>query len=156
MPMLAARSEDDLCALVFVEDVALPPTHAAHGKPMFLQMVGITRGENDAVTGWDTRGFLDLMRQRNPLLITDATRKTYLHDPDCVRAVSEGRERDGSSVAVLPGVSALWFETVEEPREIHLHLRTDVVAIVKRAMADRRTSSAADAWRPSASYLCHA
>jgi suppressor of fused-like protein len=134
MPMMEPRHEDDLCALVFVEDVALGSTRSANGKLEFLQMVGITRGEHEALKHWDGSGFVDLLRERDPLLMTDAERTTYANDPHFVRAVSEGRERDGSSMGVMPGVSVLWFQ---EPNELQIHLRTDVVAMVKTAMADR-------------------
>ncbi len=134
MPMGEPRSQDDLCALVFVEDIALRPTRSANGSLAFLQMLGLTRGEHEALKRWDSRSVVGLLRERDPLLLTDAKRKTYANDPDFVRAVSEGHERDGSSMGVLPGVSVLWFQ---EPNELQIHLRTDVVAIVKTAMADR-------------------
>jgi suppressor of fused-like protein len=134
MPVMEPRNPDDLCALLFVEDVTLRSTRSANGEIQFLQMVGLTRGEHDALKRWDGRAFVELVRQRNPLLVTDAERKTYANDPDFLRAVTEGRERDGSSTGILPGVSVLWFK---EANELQIHLRTDVVAIVKRAMGDR-------------------
>ena len=79
MPMTDASSDDEICALVFVEDVALHPSTSRNGKFSFLQMVGLTTGELEALYRWSARPMVELMRQRNPLFLIDK-RESYLRD----------------------------------------------------------------------------
>ena len=119
MPMYPATSEDEIAAVVFVDDIDLPPTRSTNGNFAFLQMVGLTSGEYQALQAWNAAALVDLIRERDPLLLMDAMRTSYLRDPDFGRAVEEGRERDGSSTGVVHGLAILWFD---EGREIQVHL----------------------------------
>jgi suppressor of fused len=134
MPMQEARSEDELSALAFVEDNDLAPSRSRNGGFAFLQMVGLTTGEYEALQQWDALHLVELIRSRDPLLLMDAERATYLRDPAFARAVAEGSERDGSSTAILYGVSLVWFVDDEE---IQIHLGVDAVELVKATMKSR-------------------
>ncbi len=132
--MTRPTSDDECCGLVFVPDALLRDSRSKTGAFSFLQMVGLTSYELEALRAWDARQFVDLMKQRNPLLLTDPRRPSYLRDPAFARAVEEGIARDGSSTSVLSGVHVLWFQ---EPRELQIHLREDEVQKLERAVHDR-------------------
>ena len=128
MPMWKAAREDEIAAVVFVDDIELAPTRSQNGSFVFLQMVGVTAGEYDALVSWDARGLVELIRERDPLFLMDVERRSYLHDPAFARLVEEGRERDGSSTGVLYGGSILWFE---DAREIQVHLDVEAARAVR-------------------------
>ncbi|MBX3198194.1 MAG: suppressor of fused domain protein [Labilithrix sp.] len=134
MEIRPATQRDELAAVVFVEDMRLEPTRSQNGAFYFLQMVGLTRDEYEALHAWDARGLVDLVRERDPLLLLDAERASFLDDPDFVSAVDEGRERDGSSTGVRYGVAVLWLV---EGDEIQLHLDIGAAAVVRDAMRAR-------------------
>jgi len=134
MPMYPATTEDELAAVVFVDDIALAPTRSKNGNFTFLQMVGLTTGEYDALRSWNATGLVELIRERDPLLLMDATRTSYLRDADFARAVDEGRERDGSSTGVLYGLAILWFD---EGREIQVHLDSASARTVRASVKAR-------------------
>jgi hypothetical protein len=46
---------------------------------------------------WNSLGLLDVLRERDPLLLTDLQRDSVLSDPEAAAVVESGRERDGSS-----------------------------------------------------------
>lgn len=130
----APAKADEICALVFVEDVALRPGRSPNGGFYFLQMVGLTSSEYDVINTWDARAMVDLIRPRNPIFLTDPKRPSYLSDPVFAEQVTTGRDRDGSSVGVFAGVSIRWFQ---EANEIQILLTADAVACVKVAMRYR-------------------
>jgi hypothetical protein len=134
LPMWRATTDDELAAVVVVEDLKLRPTRSANGYFTFLQMVGITTGECRALEDWDARGLVNLIRERDPLLLTDAQRASYLHDPDFARAVDESREREGSSNGVHHNVAMFW---VAKPHELELHLSVEAAGMLKAAMKAR-------------------
>lgn len=134
LPVWRPRSEDELAAVVVVDDAELRPTRSQNGYFTFLQMVGITAGEHQALDDWDARGVVNLIRQRDPLLLTDARRASYLRDPTFARAVEDGREREGSSKGVHHNVAMFWIAT---PQEIQIHLSVEAARIVKAAMKAR-------------------
>ncbi len=134
MPMWKATQEDEIAAVVFVDDIELGPARSQNGSFNFLQMVGLTSGEHQALEAWDGRALVELMRQRDPLLLMDVQRRSYLRESEFVRAVEEGRERDGSSTGVSYGVSLLWFV---EPREIQLHLDERAARLFRESVRAR-------------------
>ncbi len=70
--------------------LALDPELGEEGSVSFLQILGITADEADAVSRWNARGVLELLRQRSRLWITDPYRKSILRDEQTARAVEEG------------------------------------------------------------------
>ena len=75
------RSEFDteITALAFVLDPELGEIETAHGKVMFLQMVGLTSSEYEKLKQnpktSETEKLIENLRQNNELLITDLNRK---------------------------------------------------------------------------------
>lgn len=73
------ESEVDIVGLVFALDPELGKIQTPHGEVSFLQMVGITSKELERLKANPTIGevekLVNEMREVNPLLITDLTRK---------------------------------------------------------------------------------
>ncbi|MCB9587417.1 MAG: suppressor of fused domain protein [Polyangiaceae bacterium] len=90
-----------LVAAVFAEDPQLPPISTPNGDVEFLQLVGLTQDEYDAAREWDADKLLELARPRNPALVTDEHRTSWLEQPAFRAAVEAGVEKDGSSQGVL-------------------------------------------------------
>lgn len=73
------------------------PVDSPNGQFRFLQIVGITLDELEAMQAWSTTGVLDIMRARDPMLLTNLDRASTLDDRQAATAIEEGRKRDGSS-----------------------------------------------------------
>lgn len=129
-----AHAEDDIAGLVFVEDHELFMTRSRNGAFAFFQMIGLKSDEYEAVTAWDCRGLIDLVRERDPLLLLDPARASHLSDPRFALAVEEGRERDGSSTGARSGVAIRWF-AVRDEFEVHLSVPT--AALVRASVKAR-------------------
>jgi suppressor of fused-like protein len=86
-----------IVAIAFEHDPRLPAINTPNGRLEFLQVVGITADESHAIEAWNAKGILDLMRQRDPLLLTRLQRPSFLEDPSFAEAVDAGRQREGSS-----------------------------------------------------------
>jgi hypothetical protein len=84
-------------ALTFVPDPRLAAIETPNGRVAFLQVVGLTADEKQAMEDWSTDAWLELLSARDPLLLTDLGRTSLLEDPNLARSVREGIERDGSS-----------------------------------------------------------
>jgi hypothetical protein len=94
---IAGGVATNITAALFYRDPQLPPIDTPHGQVTFLQIVGITDDELEICRGWNTISFADLMRETNPLLVTDLARSSLLADESIAARVAEGQERDGSS-----------------------------------------------------------
>ena len=90
-----------LTALAFVPDPELPAIETAFGHVAFLQVVGLTRDEEQAALRWDTCKLLDAMRAHLPLWITHLGRQSMLAKPDVKAALDAGLHTDGSSTEVI-------------------------------------------------------
>jgi hypothetical protein len=89
-------AETAIRAIAFVEDPQLGEIDTPNGRLRFLQVVGITPDEMEACSDWQPQQVLDLLRQREPLLVTDLARRSLLEDPALAARVEEGIDRDGS------------------------------------------------------------
>ena len=94
---IAAEEETDITALLFIADPDLGSIETPRGTVDFLQGVGITADELEAVTTWTSSGFTGVIAEKYPRGVTDLTRSSVLTDPEVRRRVVEGRQRDGSS-----------------------------------------------------------
>lgn len=82
---------------LFTLDPTLAPIETIHGEVRFIQLVGVTNDELNAVKDWRCEGFLELMARRNPKLVTDLGRPTMMIDQDFAEACKEGARQEGSS-----------------------------------------------------------
>ncbi|MEF2965603.1 suppressor of fused domain protein [Paenibacillus sp. M1] len=94
-------ADTQLTALAFMEDPELPAIHTPNGRVEFLQMVGITEDELEAMKTWNTLGLLEACQEALPGYITDLSRDCLLQIPAVSEAVNSGIERDGSNTGFL-------------------------------------------------------
>lgn len=95
------ESDTQLTALAFIHDPQLPEIDTPNGKVEFIQMVGITRDELEAMQTWSTKGFLQASEEHMPLYITDLDRSSLTTLPSMIEAVDQGIQRDGSNTGYL-------------------------------------------------------
>lgn len=116
---ICLESDTKLTALVFMTDPQLPPIHTPNGQVEFIQMIGITADELEAVVTWNTRAWLEACHEALPFYITDLSRPSLLELPQIAEAVRQGIERDGSSTGFYyvdqlswdPGSKKLFSQT---------------------------------------------
>lgn len=94
---LGGLRNTQLEAVLFTKDPQLADIETRHGTVTFVQVVGATMDEVDAVRDWRCDGFLQLVSQRNPLLVTYPGRGSYLSEPEFEAACKKGARNDGSS-----------------------------------------------------------
>jgi suppressor of fused len=100
-------------AAAFVEDPELGAINTPHGSVRFVQVVGITPGEYEALRRWNTDSMVALLRRGNPLLVSDLSRASILDDPATAAEVDAGQARDGSSMAGVYLDSLSWREEAD-------------------------------------------
>ncbi len=98
---IALETGTRLCHLAFIADPQLPARDTANGHLQFLQLVGLTDEEMEAVKRWSTRGVLQALQPAMPLWISDLHRGNLLEDPTLAAQVRAGSEREGSSTGML-------------------------------------------------------
>jgi len=81
----------------FLPDPELGSIDTPNGRVEFLQVVGLTEDELEAVHCWDMLQFLKLLQGTAPVLITDLNRKSALLDPQFSRQVEQRTKTEGSS-----------------------------------------------------------
>jgi hypothetical protein len=124
----------DLRAALFVIDPQLGVIETPHGVVRFLQIVGLTLDEMNAIAGWNAEGFLAVLRRDNDLLVTDLDRLSILTDTEQAAAIQEGTARDGSSTSIgySPGVA--WQVT---QNQVQVRLGANAVPDLLRALRGR-------------------
>jgi hypothetical protein len=83
-------------AAAFTTDPQLGTIDTPNGSVEFVQVVGITLDEYDACGDWHTARVLEILREVNPLLITDLARRSVFEDARAAARLEEGIDRDGS------------------------------------------------------------
>ncbi|MGE7020967.1 suppressor of fused domain protein [Solibacillus cecembensis] len=94
-------ADTQLTALAFIPDPELDTLHTPNGRVEFLQMVGITEDELEAMKIWNTRGLLEAGKAEVPGYITDLSRNCMLQVPAIQESVQNGIDRDGSNTGYL-------------------------------------------------------
>jgi suppressor of fused-like protein len=126
---IALGQTTDICAAVFAADPELADTSSPHGSLSFLQLIGITEDELEAVQAWNADSFTELLAATtSPLMVTDLARRSILLDPEVARAVADATERDGSSLAELL-VSTVRWERSDDPDDEHTRLVIDALGV---------------------------
>ncbi|WP_235000366.1 suppressor of fused domain protein [Virgibacillus dakarensis] len=75
---ICLESNTELTALAFTNDPELPSIDTPNGKVAFIQIVGITADELEAMQIWNTLGALRICKNYMPYYITDLSRKSFL------------------------------------------------------------------------------
>ncbi len=110
---IALGNDTNIRAIAFQADPRLGTIHTPHGRITFLQVVGLTMDEFEVVQDWDAEKVLLLLAQRDPLLLTDVRRASWLGDPTFAREAREGSQRDGSSETMTFVAKVEWDVGVE-------------------------------------------
>ncbi|MCI8360822.1 MAG: suppressor of fused domain protein [Clostridiales bacterium] len=98
---IALETDTQLTALGFRVDPELGELDTSNGRMTFLQAVGITQDEMDAMMCWKGEKFLAALEQQLPLCVADLSRGSQMNNPDFERIWRAGMERDGSSTGFL-------------------------------------------------------
>ncbi|GGF67323.1 hypothetical protein GCM10010912_10360 [Paenibacillus albidus] len=110
-------ADTKLTALAFITDPQLPEMDTPNGKVEFLQMIGITLDELEAMQVWNTFGVLSAASEHLPLYLTDLTRDSLLKLPSVSTAVQQGSETEGSNTAFLFVDQLAWEPASDSPAE---------------------------------------
>ena len=98
---IALETDTRLTAMGFRTDPELGELNTPNGHMSFLQVVGITEDEMDAMMCWDGKKFLHALSERLPLCVTDLSRTSMMDNAAFHKVWQEGMERDGSSTGFL-------------------------------------------------------
>lgn len=90
-----------LTAAAVVTDPSLGAMTGPFGSIEFLQVVGMTDDELELCRSWSTDGVLELLRERDPLLVIRLGRSSILDDPGVEAEVATRRAVDGASLTEL-------------------------------------------------------
>jgi len=96
---IALGVETEIHSIAFALDPELGVHETPFGTVEFLQMVGITRDEAKAIKSWSSTGILELLAQRDPLMVTSLDRPSLLSEPSTRRAIQARTAAEGSSSA---------------------------------------------------------
>jgi hypothetical protein len=100
-PIALGRKTDLVAGAIVTDPQLTAGGQSTFGKFEFLQLVGLTQAEYDAVYRWDTLRFLAAATRHDPALLTDLPRESWLKNPDFREVVAQGTARDGSSMTSL-------------------------------------------------------
>jgi hypothetical protein len=120
-------------AVSFVLDPQLPPIATPNGRVEFLQIVGLTMDELEAITSWNATAFLMLRQRDDPSLFTDLSRASWLEDPVFAAKVTRRSKRDGSSCGWL----ALILECDTKCAPVRVRVQSIAVNGLKRRLLSR-------------------
>jgi suppressor of fused-like protein len=84
-------------AITFTPDPELAPIDTSNGRVEFLQVLGLTLDEYHACGDWRPSAVVDVIREGNPLLVTDLRRASVLDGAEAAARVEAGIDREGSS-----------------------------------------------------------
>jgi hypothetical protein len=120
-------------AASFAADPQLPPISTPNGRVEFLQIVGLTMDELEAVSSWDAAAFLKLRGDDDPYLLTDLTRESWLTEVSFGAEVARRSKAEGSSCDWMALV--LHCDTKSDP--MHLYVQSIAVDSLKRRLLGR-------------------
>ncbi len=101
---------NNLSTIVFTYDPELKPINTPNGIVVFLEVVGITEEEKISMISWNNAKFLETLREKIPLFITDVERESVLKDPNVKSKIEKGISIDGSSTETLMISTLIWRE----------------------------------------------
>jgi hypothetical protein len=120
-------------AVSFALDPQLPAISTPNGRDEFLQIVGLTMDELEAISSWNAEAFLELRAREDPLLLTELTRGSWMADAEFAADVTRRTDQDGSSCGWLSLV--LKCEIKGDP--VELSVQSIAVDSLKRRLLGR-------------------
>ncbi|EIT83647.1 hypothetical protein A374_19045 [Fictibacillus macauensis ZFHKF-1] len=112
-PIAYVEDEETLLsAFAFLDDPVLQPLTTPNGKLRFVQVIGVTNDELEAIMTWNTQGVMKAANDVGflPYYITDLYRVSILVDGNIVQKIEEGREQEGSATGFLVVHQLQWNE----------------------------------------------
>lgn len=97
------ETETQIFSLIFVADPDLPAIDTPNGRVRFVQAIGITNDEMNAVWNVGVETVQALLARHSPKLVTDIARQSVLADQAVLREVEERAARDGSPTGFIHG-----------------------------------------------------
>ena len=94
---IGGLKKTQLSGALFAPDPELTTIDARYGRVVFLQVIGVTEDELDAVKDWRCEGFLEVVTRHNPKLITNVRRESFMRDERFAATCREGARQEGSS-----------------------------------------------------------
>jgi hypothetical protein len=85
----------------FLFDPQLPPMETPNGRVEFLQVVGLTMDELEAISSWNASAFLELRSREDLFLLTDLSRASWLVNSRFAAEVARRTKQEGSSCGWL-------------------------------------------------------
>lgn len=128
-------ADTQLTALAFIEDLELATMDTANGQVQFLQMIGITADELEAVQTWNTRGLLEACQSYMPYYITDLERASMVTIQEVQDAIEQGIKQDGSSTGYLYNEQLAWSSS--ETKSAILTIGAKQANIIKKTLNGR-------------------
>lgn len=120
-------------AISFAPDPQLPPIATPNGRVEFLQVVGLTMDELEAIWSWNAEAFLQLRSRDDPFLLTDLSRTSWMGDAKFAAEVARRSKQDGSSCGWLSLV--LECDTKSDP--VCVRVQTIAVDGLRRRLLGR-------------------
>ncbi len=138
---LGIGGDSGMHALVVAEDPELRPVRVPAGYLRFLQLVGITQDELQALKSWRAEAFLEALCRCNPRLVTDLERPSIRERPQIEDVIRTGIAKDGSSLAEIHTDTAdFQVRRARRPDgsdEVHVTLCAAVVEDLRRTLIQR-------------------
>ncbi len=126
-------SSTQIHAVSFSRDPHLSPIETPNGRVEFLQIVGLTMDELEAISLWNASAFLELRGQTDALLLTDLARSSWLTDPTFAAEVARRSQEEGSSCDWL----ALVLECDTKSDPIAVRIQSIAVDGLRRRLLTR-------------------
>jgi hypothetical protein len=120
-------------AVSFALDPQIPPIATPNGRIEFLQVVGLTMDELEAISSWNATAFLDLRSRDDPFLLTDLARTSWMADAKFAARVARRSKKEGSSCGWLALV--LECDTKNDP--VQVRVQSIAVNSLKRRLLGR-------------------
>jgi hypothetical protein len=120
-------------AASFALDPQLPPIATPNGRVEFLQVVGLTLDELEAISSWDAAAFLQLRARKDPLLLTDLSCASWMADAEFAAEVARRSKKEGSSCGWL----ALVLVCDAKRDSMYVRVQSIAVDTLKRRLLGR-------------------
>lgn len=94
---IALEEKTQLAAMAFITDPELPALDTPNGSVEFIQVVGLTVDEMEALMCWNCEKFMNMLKPFLPLFVTDLRRTSFLEQEEVKKSWEQGGDKDGSS-----------------------------------------------------------
>lgn len=131
---IALKEDTAIRAALFVMDPKLDPIDTPNGRISFVQVIGVTIDEYEAAVEWDTNWMVEILGERNPLLVTDVRRASLLDDANVRQQIADGIARDGSS---MTGVNIDTLVITIDGESVSIHVGAIAVQRLRQLVRGR-------------------